>query len=78
MRLVAQRLHRALERGALEYIETAIQLVPESLLLLRQIGERLPGIAAPERVRALVEAAQLVAHLRRQRVTEQLLRLMQP
>ena len=37
LRLVAQRLHRALERGALEHLGALLQLLPHLLLHLRQI-----------------------------------------
>ena len=76
--LVAQGLHRPFERGTLEHIQAAIQLVAQPLLLLREIGERLAGVATAERIGALVEPAQLIPHLRRQRITQQLLRLVQP
>ena len=76
-RFVPERLHGPLERGPLENIQAAIQLVPEPLLLLRELGQRLSRGAAAQRVCTLIEPTELVAHLGSQCISQQLLCLVQ-
>ena len=77
LRLVAERLHRALEGGALEHLRALLQLLTHPLLLLGEVGERLPRAVGVEFLRRAFEPLQRRAHLGRHRLAQHPLRVLQ-
>ena len=68
--VVAERLHRALERGPLQHLRALLQLFAHPLLLLGQLLQRLLRFGAAQAIGALVQLLELLLHLRRHRFAQ--------
>ncbi len=77
LRFVGQGTHRAFERGAFEHLDALLELLPQPLLLLREISHRLSGILRRQLLRRLFELAQLLGEFGGERITQELLRLLE-
>ena len=73
LRLVFERLHRALECGALEHLRALLELLAQLLLHRLQIFERLLRLIARQILRRVLELFHLLHELRCQRLTKELL-----
>ena len=75
--LVLQRLHRPFERRALQDFGALLQRVAHFLLLLCQFGQRLLRLLARQLLRRVLQLLQGCQHFRCQRLTHQVLRLLE-
>jgi glycosyltransferase involved in cell wall biosynthesis len=76
LRLVGQRLHRALHRRPLQHLRALLELLAQALLLFPEIPQRLLGILTGEVLRRLLELLHLLEHLGRERVAQHGLRFL--